>query len=114
MLAYYRPPRPGMEQFAGHTTWRWGKSVLEKVDFMRTSRRRVNRDRKTIAVCHRHEIRTFAPLAGTDARLRAAIVRGAPDNRTDHTHEPRPAYELAHLLKRVFDIDLEHCAHCRL
>jgi hypothetical protein len=37
-----------------------------KCDFMRPSRRRVDGDRKgdrkTRALCHRHELRTFAPL----------------------------------------------------
>lgn len=39
-----------------------GKSVLDKGDLMRASRRRVDGDRKTRAVCHCHELRTFAPL----------------------------------------------------
>ncbi len=40
----------------------FGESAFDKGDFMRASRRRVDGDRKTIAVCHRHELRTFAPL----------------------------------------------------
>src|SRR5512135_995381 len=43
-----------------------GKTLIEsfwdKGDFMRASRRRVDGDRNTRAVCHRHELRTFAPL----------------------------------------------------
>src|SRR5215213_6212296 len=35
------------------------ESCLDKGDFMRASRRRVDGDRKTIAVCHRHKLRTF-------------------------------------------------------
>src|SRR5918912_4424973 len=38
------------------------ESCLDKGDFMRASRRRVDGERKTSAVCHRHELRTFAPL----------------------------------------------------
>jgi len=38
------------------------ESVFDKGDFMRRSRRRVDGERKTSAVCHRHELRTFAPL----------------------------------------------------
>jgi len=39
-----------------------GESVFDKGDFMRASRRRVNGDWKTSAVCHRHELRAFAAL----------------------------------------------------
>jgi hypothetical protein len=38
------------------------ESCLDKGDFMRRSGRRVDGERKTIAVCQRHELRTFAPL----------------------------------------------------
>jgi hypothetical protein len=38
------------------------KTLSDKGDFMRASRGRVHGDRKTRAVCHRHELRTFAPL----------------------------------------------------
>src|SRR5215475_8398819 len=38
------------------------ESVCDKGDFMRRSRRCVYGERKTIAVCHCHELRTFAPL----------------------------------------------------
>ena len=38
------------------------ESFSDKGDFMRRSRRRVDGERKTSAVCHRHELRTFAPL----------------------------------------------------
>jgi hypothetical protein len=38
------------------------ESVSDKGDFRRRSRRCVNGERKTSAVCHCHELRTFAPL----------------------------------------------------
>ena len=38
------------------------KSRVDQGDFMRCSRRRVDGERKTRAVCHRHELRTFAPF----------------------------------------------------
>src|ERR1051325_9919264 len=38
------------------------KSFSDKGDLMRRSRFRVDGDRKTRAVCHCHELRTFAPL----------------------------------------------------
>jgi hypothetical protein len=37
-------------------------SFADKFDFMRRSRASVDGDRKTSAVCHCHELRTFAPL----------------------------------------------------
>src|SRR5512132_642112 len=40
----------------------FSESCLDRGDFMRASRRRVYGERKTIAVCHRHELRTLAPL----------------------------------------------------
>jgi|SRR6266545_3610512 len=50
-----QPPRePDCEAFE--------ESVRAKGDFMRRSRRCVYGERKTSAVCHRHELRTFAPL----------------------------------------------------
>ena len=39
-----------------------GESILDKGDFMRASRRRVDGDWKTSTVCHCHELRTLAPL----------------------------------------------------
>jgi hypothetical protein len=39
------------------------KSGWDKGNFMWRSRRRVDGDRKTSAVCHRHELRTLAPFA---------------------------------------------------
>jgi hypothetical protein len=38
------------------------ESCFHKGDFMRRSRRNVDGDRKTMAVCQRHDLRTFAPL----------------------------------------------------
>jgi hypothetical protein len=38
------------------------KRVWDKGDFMWRSSRRVDGERKTSAVCHRHELRTLAPL----------------------------------------------------
>ena len=38
------------------------ESCFHKGDFMRRSRRNVDGDRKTRAVCHRHDLRTFAAL----------------------------------------------------
>ena len=52
------------------------------------------------------------------AKWRAAIVPAPAENASgqsaDHTHaQPSPArLSWARLLKRVFDIDLEHCPNC--
>src|ERR1051326_738756 len=54
-LVAYEPLRPLIGK-------NLGESCLNKGDFMRASRRRVDGERKTIAVCHRHELHTFAPL----------------------------------------------------
>src|SRR5215204_7279894 len=39
----------------------------DKSDFMRRSRVRVDGERKTSAICHCHELRTFAPLGLADS-----------------------------------------------
>src|ERR1041384_4092823 len=44
------------------------QSFSDKGDFMRRSRLRVDGERKTSAVCHRHELRTFAPLGLSHSR----------------------------------------------
>jgi len=54
----------------------------------------------------------LAPNAG----LRAAIVPGPARNASvhagEHAHEAPARMSWARLLKRVFDIDLEHCPQC--
>ena len=42
------------------------ESIPDKGDFMRRSRRSVQGDRKTRAICHCHELRTLAPLGLSD------------------------------------------------
>lgn len=42
------------------------ESVAYKGDFVRRSRRNVNGERKTSAVCQRHELCTLAPLGFSD------------------------------------------------
>jgi hypothetical protein len=43
------------------------ESIADKGDFMRRSRRSVQGDRKTRAICHCHELRTLAPLGLSDS-----------------------------------------------
>jgi len=55
-----------------------------------------------------------------NARLRPEIISGeskrTDHNSTAHGHQPQHSaptrISWARLLKRVFDIDLEHCPHC--
>ena len=50
------------------------------------------------------------------AKLRSAIVPSPADHATgqaaDYTHHSPARISWARLLKRVFDIDIEHCANC--
>ena len=61
-----------------------------------------------------HLIRFHGVLA-PNAGLRAAIVPGPAHKPSEHTEEhahPSARMGWARLLKRVFDIDLEHCPQC--
>lgn len=69
---HLRIQRIGVIRFIADQSFRliihkaFDESFADKGDFMRRSRRRVNGDRKTSAVCHCHEFRTFAPLGFSD------------------------------------------------
>jgi Putative transposase len=62
-----------------------------------------------------HLIRFHGVLA-PNAGLRAAIVPGLPENTSEpadeHAHGAPARLGWARLLKRVFDIDVEHCPQC--
>ena len=62
-----------------------------------------------------HLIRFHGVLA-PNAGLRAAIVPGSPQNTSEsadeHAHSAPARMGWARLLRRVFDIDLEHCPQC--
>ncbi len=61
-----------------------------------------------------HLIRFHGVLA-PNAGLRAAIVPGLPQNTSaaeEHAHGAPARMGWARRLKRVFDIDLEHCPQC--
>jgi hypothetical protein len=57
---------------------------------MRRSRRRVNGDRKTKAVCHRHELRTFAPLGLSHPAAPFLATTNVPSMKhSDRSRSPR-------------------------
>ena len=62
-----------------------------------------------------HLIRFHGVLA-PNAGLRAAVVPGPPEKpgepAGEHAHGVRARMGWARLLKRVFELDLEHCPQC--
>jgi len=58
-----------------------------------------------------HLIRFHGVLA-PHARLRAAVVPGKPSGPADEHLQASARMSWARLLKRVFDIDIEHCPNC--
>ena len=72
------------------------ESCLDKGDFMRRSRRRVDGERKTKAVCHRHELRTFAPLGLSHSESPFfATMKVASIKHSDKSSSPRVRRSLA-------------------
>ncbi len=66
------------------------ESVLDKGDLMRASRRCVHGDRKTSAICHCHELRTFAPLGFSNTRAPFfATTKVASIKHSDNLNSPR-------------------------
>jgi hypothetical protein len=90
--------------------WRDGTThiVMSPLEFMRRLAALVPRPRL-------HLIRFHGVLA-PNAGLRAAIVPGPPQATSEpageHAHGAPARMGWARLLKRVFDIDLEHCPQC--
>jgi hypothetical protein len=65
-------------------------SFSDKSDLMRRSRRRVYGERKTIAVCHRHELRTFAPLGLSHSEAPFLATTNVPSiKHSDRSRSPR-------------------------
>ena len=92
------------------SAWRDGTThiVLSPLEFMQRLAALVPRPRL-------HLIRFHGVLA-PNAGLRAAIVPGRAEHTSEradeHAHGAPARMGWARLLKRVFDIDVEHCAHC--
>ncbi|NJN40067.1 MAG: hypothetical protein HC807_03285 [Gammaproteobacteria bacterium] len=89
--------------------WRDGTTHLRlsPLEFMQRLAALVPRPRLHLIRFHG----VLAPHAG----LRAAIVPGTLEKASEPAHEPAHAaarLSWARLLKRVFDIDIEHCPAC--
>ena len=83
--------------------------VMSPLEFMQRLAALVPRPRLNL-------IRFHGALA-PNAKLRPQIIPGrpasVPDDLGDASHHPASAHmSWARLLKRVFDIDIEHCPHC--
>ena len=92
------------------SAWRDGATHIKRspLEFMQRLAALVPRPRL-------HLIRFHGVLA-PNAGLRAAIVPGSPENTSEsadeHAHGAPARMGWARLLKRVFDLDLEHCPQC--
>jgi hypothetical protein len=66
------------------------ESCFHKGDFMRRSRRNVDGDRKTMAVCQRHDLRTFAALGLSDCPPPFLATTKKPSMKhSDRSRSPR-------------------------
>jgi hypothetical protein len=66
------------------------ESFSDQGDFMRRSRRRVDGERKTRAVCHRHELRAFAPLGLSHSESPFLATTNVPSiKHSDRSRSPR-------------------------
>ena len=92
------------------SAWRDGTThiVMSPLEFMQRLAALVPRPRLHLIRFHG----VLAPHAG----LRAAIVPGPAQNTSEpadeHAHGAPARLGWARLLKRVFEMDLEHCPHC--
>ncbi len=91
------------------------ESCLDKGDFMRRSRRRVDGERKTRAVCHRHELRTFAPLGLSHAESPfLATINVASMKHSDKSKSPRSLRSCARASSTLRSVpSLTHCWNLR-
>src|SRR5215204_3262961 len=92
-----------------------GESCLDKGDFMRASRRRVDGGRKTSAVCHRHELRTFAPLGLSHSESPfLATMNVASMKHSDKSRSPRSLRSRARASSTLRSVpSLTHCWNLR-
>jgi len=93
----------------------FSESCLDKGDFMRASRRRVDGDRKTIAVCQRHELRTFAPLGLSHSESPFLAATNVPSiKHSDKSKSPRSLRSWASASSTLRNVpSLTHCWNLR-
>ena len=93
----------------------FSESCLDKGDFMRASRRRVDGDRKTMAVCHRHELRTFAPLGLSHSESPFLATTNVPSiKHSDKSKSPRSLRSCARASSTLRSVpSLTHCWNLR-
>jgi len=91
------------------------ESFSDKGDFMRRSRRRVNGERKTIAVCQRHELRTFAPLGLSHSKSPFLATTNVPSiKHSDKSRSPRSFRSCARASSTLRKVpSLTHCWNLR-
>lgn len=93
----------------------FSESCLDKGDFMRRSSRRVHGDRKTMAVCHRHELRTFAPLGLSHSESPFLATTNVPSiKHSDKSRSPRSFRSWARASRTLRKVpSLTHCWNLR-
>ena len=84
---------------------------LDEPNFVRRSRFRVNGERKTKAVCHCHELRTFAPLGFSDCKPPFLAEAKVPSMKVSDTSSlPLVCKSSAKVSKTFFSLpSLTHC-----
>src|ERR1700759_646705 len=91
------------------------KSFANKCDFMRRSILRVNGERKTIAVCHCHELRTLAPLGLSDFAAPFFAMMNVPSiKHSERSNSPRVRKSSANVSSTCLSVpSLTHCWNLR-
>ena len=117
LLSQFFVQRVGVIRLVTNQAFRRGigepldESVVDKSDFMRRSRRRVNGERKTRAVCHCHELRTFAPLGLSDFCAPFLATTNVPSiKHSDKSRPPRARRSSASVSSTRLSVpSLTHC-----
>ena len=93
----------------------FSESFCDKSDFMRRSRRRVYGERKTIAVCHRHELRAFAPLGLSHSEPPFLATTNVPSiKHSDRSRSPRSLRSAARVSSTLRSVPSRtHCWNLR-
>ena len=90
--------------------------VMEPLEFMERLAALVPRPRLRLIPFDRLRAGRFHGVLAPNAKLRSEIVPSPPEQATapacDHAQGAPPRMSWARLLKRVFDIDIEHCPNC--